>query len=217
MIKVNLLRNKVGETHTYQAGGTLGGGLGGGGGGGTSLQNIELREAVIKIILMLMFTLGLMFFESQNIRSLQAEQARVDAQVAETEAQNQAKAREVESVKDVETQARELEDKLKILKLLSRLRLREVKTLDFVQSSIPEKVWLKTITYESVKDKVENGNFNFTGNAVATEDLTEFVKRLEDSAYLYEVIVMKNQEVPLQNQKNVMRDFQFTAQVEVKL
>lgn len=206
MIKVNLLRNKVGDSPTSLAGSTR----------AVSVDNLEVKETLIKLFLILVFTLGLMVFESQNLRSLQAEVSRLQTQVNELEAQNQAKLKEVEGVKDIENQARELEDKLKILKLLSKLRLREVKTLDFVQSSIPEKVWLKTMTYEADKEKVEAGHFNFTGNAVATEDLTEFVKRLEDSAYLYEVIVMKNQEVGVNQQKSVIRDFQFTAQVEVK-
>lgn len=208
MIKVNLLRNKVNDgSATLQASG---------GAAPVSIQNIELRDALTKLALILVCTIVLMFFESQNLRSLQAEVGRISGQVTEMEAAAAAKAKEVEGVKDIETQARELEDKLKILRLLSRLRLREVKTLDFIQSSIPEKVWLKTLVYESEKDKVEFGHFSFNGNAVSTEDLTEFVKRLEDSAYLYEVIVMKNQEVPIASQKNVMRDFQFTAQVEVK-
>lgn len=208
MIKVNLLRNKVVDSGpTLQASG---------GAAPVNMQNLELRDALTKVALILVCTIVLMFFESQNLRALQAEVVRVSAQVTEMEAAAAAKAKEVESVKDIETQARELEDKLKILRLLSRLRLREVKTLDFIQSSIPEKVWLKTLVYESEKNKIEYGRFNFNGNAVSTEDLTEFVKRLEDSAYLYEVIVMKNQEVPIPSQKNVMRDFQFTAQVEVK-
>lgn len=210
MIRVNLLRNKVGDSGTMPVGG-------GSAAATVNLDNLEMRESLVKIGLILVFTLVLMFFESQNLRSLQAQLSAQQARVNEKQAEAQAKATEVEGIKDIENQARELEDKLKILKLLSRLRLREVKTLDFIQSSIPEKVWLKGMTYESHKDKLESGNFNFVGNAVSTEDLTEFVKRLEDSAYLYEVIVMKNQEVPVSgNQKNMMRDFQFTAQVEVK-
>ncbi|MBX3021505.1 MAG: PilN domain-containing protein [Bdellovibrionales bacterium] len=211
MIKVNLLRNKVNDGPTLQSVGPGGSHV-----ASSSGASAEMREALIKVAFLLMFTVILMFFESQNLRNLQAEAVRLSVRVTELEAQAVEKAKEVEAVKDIETQARELEDKLKILRLLSRLRLREVKTLDFIQSSIPEKVWLKTLVYESDKDRVEFGKFNFAGNAVTTEDLTEFVKRLEDSAYLYEVIVMKNQEVPIPSQKNVMRDFQFTAQVEVK-
>jgi len=203
MIKVNLLRNRVGDTAVGMP-------------SSSGSSSDDTREALIKIVFIVLFTLGLMMFESQNIRSLNEERARIQATVNDLELQAQAKATEVESIKDVAQQAQELEDKLKVLKLLSKLRLREVKTLDFMQSSIPEKVWLKNIKYDSEKNDVEQGRFEFDGNSVTTEDLSEFVKRLEDSAYLAEVIVVKNQETSGPGKSGGLREFQFTADVEVK-
>jgi Tfp pilus assembly protein PilN len=156
-----------------------------------------------------------MIYESQNIRALNEQLMRKNQEIQNLTADNAARAAEVLKVKDIEVQAKELEDKLKILKLLSKLRLREVKTLDFMQSSIPEKVWLKDITYESDKIHVEAGHFQFAGAAVATEELTEFVRRLEDSAYLTDVIVVRNQEVSVNKSTN-LREFLFTAEVENK-
>lgn len=201
MIKINLLRNRVQDTAVV------------GDAGASSVSSDNLREGIVKIAFVLLFTLGLMLYENQNIRSLNEEQARLQAQSTQMLAQNAAKEADVLKVKDIEIQAKELEDKLKILKLLSKLRLREVKTLDFMQSSIPEKVWLKAINYESDKVRVEAGHFQFSGNSVGTEELTEFVKRLDDSAYLMDVIVVKNQEVPV-NKSTTMREFLFTAEVE---
>jgi Tfp pilus assembly protein PilN len=199
MIRVNLLKNRVQDPAIASVGATEGGN--------------ETREALIKIAFILIFTLGLMMFESQNIRQLNEERARVQATVNDLQQQVTAKSKEVDGIKDIAQQAQELEDKLKVLKLLSKLRLREVKTLDFMQSSIPEKVWLKAITYASTKDHAEDGRFQFTGNAVNTEDLTEFVKRLEDSAYMDNVIVIKNAEVSGPKKAGGMRDFLFTAEV----
>ena len=209
MIRVNLIRNRVADA---PGGGTS---VSASGGGGSE----EIREVLIKIAFILLFTLGLMMFESQNIRTLTEEQSRTQAMVSELEVQAQAKAVEVEAIKDIAHQAQELEDKLKVLKLLSKLRLREVKTLDFMQSSIPEKVWIKNIRYEASKEEkvnVEFGRYQFDGNAVTTEDLSEFVRRLEDSAYLAEVIVIKNQETAGPGKTGGLREFQFTADVEVK-
>jgi Tfp pilus assembly protein PilN len=201
MIRVNLLKNRVSDQTTMQK-------------GGDTETSADVRDTIFKIGFLLIFTLGLMVFEGQNIRKLNDEAARLQVRISELETQSAAKAAEADGVKDVENQARELEDKLKVLKLLSKLRLREVKTLDFMQSSIPEKVWLKTISFESEAGNVEEGRFSFVGNAVATEDLSEFVKRLEDSAYLTEVIVVKNQEVNATGKGGVVRDFTFTAEVE---
>jgi Tfp pilus assembly protein PilN len=203
MIKVNLLRNRVAEgAQTETVMGSAGGGD-------------QARESLVKLGAILLPTIGLMFYEHQTISSLNETQSRLQAEGATLQSQNTAKLAEVAKVKDVEIQAKELEDKLKILKLLSRLRLRGVKTLDFMQSSIPEKLWLKSIVYDSDKARVESGHFTFQGHSVATEDLTEFVKRLEDSAFLQDVIVVKNQEITM-GKNAVLREFLFTAEVENK-
>ena len=202
MIRVNLLRNRVVDQTATTVQETEG--------------SSETRDSLVKLAFMLMIPAGLMVLEGQSIQALNAESNRLSVQVSELENQAAAKAQEVESVKDIEVQAKELEDKLKILKLLSRLRLREVKTLDFMQSSIPEKVWLKSIAFEADKVQVEQGRFQFNGLAVATEDLSEFVKRLEDSAYLSEVIIIKNQETQMSGKGGTVREFLFTADVEGK-
>lgn len=200
MIKVNLLRSRVQDTPT-SAGTSLGGG------------GSEAREGLVKIVAILIFPIALMLYESQNIRALNEEQNRLQAQVNKLQTDLAAKNTEADKLKDVELQAKELEDKLKIFKLLSKLRLRHVKTLDFVQSSIPEKVWLKTVNYDSDKARVDSGHFQISGFATATEELTEFVRRLDDSAYLTDVIVVKNQEVQSTKQTS-LREFVFTAEVE---
>lgn len=202
MIRVNLIRNRVQDTTVV--------------GSASSGSSDELREGLVKVAFIVLFTVGLMMYESSSIRALNEDRARLQANINELETQAQSKAAEVEAIKDIARQAQELEDKLKVLKLLSKLRLREVKTLDFMQSSIPEKVWLKAINYDQRKENVEAGHFQFEGNAVGTEDLTEFVKRLEDSAYLNEVIVIKNQEINGPAKTGSLRDFQFTAEVEIK-
>lgn len=202
MIRVNLLKNRVSDQPTQMTSAPSSSG--------------DARDTIVKIAFLMISTVALMIYEGQNIRKLNDESSRLQAQISEFEAQAQAKAQEAEGVKDVEHQARELEDKLKILKLLSKLRLREVKTLDFMQSSIPEKVWLRNIVFEADNNNVEDGRFQFVGNAVATEDLSEFVKRLEESAYLSEVIVVKNQEVPVSGRSASVREFMFTAEVENK-
>ncbi|NJL24920.1 MAG: hypothetical protein HC902_06930 [Calothrix sp. SM1_5_4] len=203
MIRVNLLKSRVGDTQTS----TVQEGASGQG---------EMRENLTKVFFIAIFTVALMFYESQNLETLGGEQRRIQVQIQELEAQLDVKNKEIESVKDVEAQAAELEDKLKVLKMLSRLRLREVKTLDFMQSSIPEKVWLKSVSFQADRDKPDQGLFDFRGVSVVTEDLTEFTKKLEDSAYLYEVIVLKNQDVPATGRVGSLREFHFTAQVETK-
>lgn len=209
MIRVNLARNRVSDHQATSKTAAYGTSF--------SSSSSDSRDALVKVALLLLPVLGLMLYENQTIHALNAEQIRLQNEVNKINQEAQAKAKEIETVKDIEVQAKELDDKLKILKTLSRLRLREVKTLDFVQNAIPEKVWLKSLMYEADKDKVDQGKFVINGLAVSTEDLTDFVKRLEESAYMSDVIVMKNQEVsPSSSRKVLLRDFNFTAQVEVQ-
>lgn len=194
MIKVNLLRNRV-QTQT-------------GVGAETGIQyedeSSQTRNAIVKIILMGIFVLGLMLYESHNLDLLRNENAVINNEVQNLQATVQQKINEADSLKDVEVRARELADKLKLLKHLSKLRLREVKTLDFVQTAIPERLWLTTLAYEQDR-------FEFEGVTVSTPDLSEFAKRLDDSAYLNDVIVVRNKEI---GEKDGYREFQFTAMVE---
>ncbi len=202
MIKINLVRNRVGsssgETQIIDTG---------------SVSSSGNRELLVKFAMLSLFTIALILYESSNVGGLKAQQADLQNQLTQLQTESAAKAAEVEAVKDVEVQAKELQDKIKLIKLLSQLRLREVKTLDFMQSSIPEKVWLSTLNFETEKDKMEEGRFSFSGNAMTTEDLGEFVKRLENSGYLEQVIVVKNQEIQVPNASSY-REFLFTAEVE---
>lgn len=207
MIKVNLLRNRAGDTQTN-----------------TRLTSTavaaptaeganEQKELLMKMLFIFAFVGGLMWYEKWNLDSIRQEQNELAATLAELQSQVEIKAKEVEGVKDIEQQAKELEDKLKILTLLSKLRLREVKTLDFMQSSIPDKVWLRQIGYQAVKESPIEGRFRFEGKALTTDDLGDFVKRLDTSAYLNNVIVTKNQEIS-ENRAGLIREFTFTADVE---
>src|SRR4051812_36323123 len=116
MIKVNLLRNRVGDT-TQMAQTSM---ASGGGPSSSGVSN-EAREALVKGMVVVMFTAGLMFYENRNITALQSRQATLTAEIAQLEERATAKAAEAEAIKDIENQSRELEDKLKILKTLSRL------------------------------------------------------------------------------------------------
>jgi Tfp pilus assembly protein PilN len=204
MIRVNLLRNRVAEPGTEAVAIQQGS------------DNTYVRDGLVKLFMIMVGVLGLWMYEGSHKKTLQQEQIRVQAELDQLTAQAADKAKEADTVKDIEVQAKELEDKLKVLKFLSRLRLREVKTLDFMQSSIPEKVWLTDLKYEASKDQPEAGHYSFEGGAVTTDELTDFVKRLENSAYLSDVILIKNIEMPMAGKSLTTREYLFTADVKTQ-
>ncbi len=206
MIRINLIRNKV------QDGATQVGEPGGGGSGG---DKSEVRLALVKLFLMLLPMIALYFFEHQNLDQMKSQVAGLRQQMQILEGEAAQKQLEADSVADVEEQAKELEDKMAVIRNLSRLRLREIKTLDLMQSVIPEKVWLKKVEYEADAEDITTGLFNVSGGAGTTEDLSEFVKRLEESRYLNRVIIVKNQELEIGKAGQLVRDFNFRAGVGV--
>ncbi len=204
MIKVNLLRNRIQDPNadtTFQA---------------LTVDSSGNRDNIVKIACLLVFVVSIFVYESQSLRTLDNQRNIVQVQVNELEAKAQEKLAELESVKDIAKEAEELTAKLIVLKNLSRLRIREVKTMDFMQSSVPEKLWLKSISYESDPKVPDQGRYQFIGNAVTTPDLSEFVKRLDESHYLKGVVAVRDQEVEGPGRTGNIREFQVLAEVESK-
>lgn len=204
MIRINLIRNRVQDTDGATAVGVDSG----------SESASEMRSAIFKLVMILLPMVALYLWEHNHLDTLQSRVAGLRAQLQNLENQAAIKEQEAVGVSDVEKQAKELQDKLAIIRMLSKLRLREIKTLDFIQSAIPERVWLRAIGYTSSLTDFHGGSFKVLGGAASTEDLSEFVKRLEESSYLKQVIVVKNQEAEFGLTGKALRDFDFRAQVE---
>lgn len=169
--------------------------------------SVSARDVLVKILVVVLGTAGLMLYERQNLDQLNLDLAQVQAQDQQVKAQVQAKSAELAKLKDIEPLAQGLNDKLNLLREYSKQRITELQSMDYVQSIIPERVWLRAVHFD-------NHRFQFMGNAVETVDLTEFVSKLENSAYFKDVIVVQDREKKVQS--GMIRDFEFTAREEVK-
>ena len=169
----------------------------------------DVRSLVTKAAVMLIGTLGLWMYEKQNIDRLSGEMAVVNAELNKVRQEQAKKAGELEKLKDIEPQAQALSDKLKVLRAYSKQRLENLQSLDYIQSVIPERVWLSSVNYETKR-------YRLTGNSMETVDLTEFVNKLEGSAYFQDVIVIQDTEKPIQPTGKI-REFEMTARSGVKV
>jgi Tfp pilus assembly protein PilN len=160
------------------------------------------RDVLVKAFVIALGTLALIIYEKQNIDQLNSQRGALTAQLNQIREQSEKKNAELKELKDIEPQAQALNDKLNILKEYSKLRLQQLQCLDFVQSIIPERVWLRSVKYE-------NRRYQILGNAVETVDLTDFVQKLEGSAYFQDVIVLQDREKPMQQGK--IREFELSA------
>ena len=177
MIKVNLLKNRSmqgGGDTTYAVSIDRGG-------------NEAQKEAVIKIMLMAVFAVILVFVENHNVDSLKEEQQRYMIQLNELQGQVDKLKAETAKVADLEKQSKELEDKMKIMKQLSKTRLRELKALDYLQTIMPERVWLVSLNYQDEK-------FNLRGFALTDDDLTDLIQAMDKSVFFTDVILMQAKE-----------------------
>lgn len=175
MIKINLVKSRITE------------------GTGASQANIDFdattssarTEGLIKLILMSGFVVGAVLYRGNQIDELSAKAAQLQQQLSEAQTVLNQKIEEAASKGALESEARELENKLSIIRDLSGLRLVEVKALDFIQSVVPEKLWLNSISYS-------NSKFSILGTSISDEEINEFINALEESPYFTEVILLQS-------------------------
>lgn len=199
MIKVNLLRSRaesVGE-ETFAISSSQGGAA-------SSLSKSEQIEVLKKLAVASLATVCLFVYEWYNV-DIQSQKARkAQAEVRDVERRLKAVKDELDNYKDVQQESKILEDKISILKALSKVRLREVKSLDFLQSITPEAVWYQKVEY---KDKV----FKLDGFAITDDALSQLIKELESSIYFTDVILMKASEA--KQDSGTVKAFQIQANI----
>lgn len=192
MIRVNLARNRV----DVQAGDMT-----------LEVDNEgreQLKVALVKILVLAIFPGLLIFTEKYNLDNLRLQMAQISAQANQITTETQQKTQELNQLKAAIPGAESAALKLRLLGKMSKLRLRELISLDVVQSVIPERVWLKDLTFQ-------NEQYSFKGGAVETSDLSEFVSKLEASAYFKDVIVIQDKE---SSNGGKGREFELSASVE---
>ncbi|MBC86662.1 MAG: hypothetical protein CL677_05735 [Bdellovibrionaceae bacterium] len=173
MIRINLINNKVAADEA-------------GGGQGILITNDKQgqRENIIKVILMLTAVVGLYFYESHNIDQLTAQFKAKKAQADKGVAEINELRKTAGKAEEVEKEINQLQEKLNILQELSKKRLRELKALDFLQTMIPDGVWLSNVSYDGQ-------GVQFKGSALNDKEMEVFVSGLNESSYFDEVVVLK--------------------------
>lgn len=202
MIKVNLIKTKLSsqggvtqEQSTIM--GTVGTSLGSVGG-----DQVELFK---KLGLMVILPVLLVIYEQYNVGNLNDAFKRLSNQTVQLQGQKSQKQSELQNMQSSEMNINEFQKKMEILKSLGKQRLREIKALDFIQTVIPEQVWLTEIEYPGDK-------FTLKGYAVTDSDLDAFIQRVESRSYFRDVVLLKSDEVKLSG--GAVRQFVVQAGLE---
>lgn len=161
---------------------------------------------LIKVLVLVGGVIALNFYEKSALESLRAQLQQVNAQQSQLQSQLDQKNSELQTLGSVQTDSKVLEDKMKLLKNLSRLRLREVKSLDFIQSIVPARVWLTQMN-------INKDSYIIKGRSRDATSVSMFVNRLEDGGYFSDVVLTKDNE--LRERGYELRDFEIIARSEV--
>lgn len=170
MIKVNLLRNRgsgksANETQTFVADESV----------QFTVESTETEGAnpVVKVLVMLLWTVGLIVWEQYNIGQL-------DKQISSLSAQSQQITSDIAALQPDLAQAEKtnkdyaaFKNKVDLVKKLGRLRLREIRALDHLQNIIPEKAWFTNISFVEDKFLVEG----VAANDQILDNLIEGIRR----------------------------------------
>ena len=210
MIRVNLLQNRGASSRQAAANATSGETIDfviGGTSGGTSAGSAANKAIAKNLVILLLFPGALIFYESYNLGIMRTKANQIALQVSERQQALQAKQNEIAQSADLKVKAKELANKIALLKVLARTRLREIKTLDFIQTNIPEKIWLKDLSFKS-------GALLMKGSAITDDDLTTFIRALEQNRSFTKVLLVQAKEV--KGKDGSAKGFEITAQVEAE-
>ena len=179
MIRINLLRNVGMST------------------GGAAVQSASIaispdlqKAAGIRLAVILLFPLAVFGYEKFNLSVLQGEVDKVNAQVTDINNQKAAFGSVAPKVERFTKEKKEIEKQADAVRELARSRLREVKTLDALQSFMPEQAWLSDL---SIKGNVVVLN----GFTLADDGVTRLIKALESSVLFSQITPTSTSKVDL--------------------
>jgi Tfp pilus assembly protein PilN len=204
MIKVNLLQNRGSTARPSQLPGTSTD-IAGNAGTYSKSEGPSSTPAVTRIVLLILGPAALMVVEQQNLSVLQSQANQLAAQVATIQATLKTKEDAIGKSGALKAKASELSNKIGILKKLAHTRLREIKALDYIQSKMPEKVWLTDYASKA-------GAVILHGFAYSDDDLNMFVRGLGNNKSFVSVLLQQAKEEKTKDRS--VKRFEVTFNVE---
>ncbi|MBX7231965.1 MAG: PilN domain-containing protein [Bdellovibrionales bacterium] len=174
---------------------------------GVSFSQLKQKKnLILNLLIILSLPVGLIYYERQEINKLKNKSNLISAEVADLDQALNNKKTEIENSSTLKEKAKELTNKISILKKLARLRIREIKAIDFIQGNIPEKVWLKDLNFK-------NGELKIHGRATTDDELSAFIHSLEKSKYFSGVLLLQAKEE--RSVEGSIKSFEISCSVEV--
>ncbi|UXR64641.1 PilN domain-containing protein [Bdellovibrio bacteriovorus] len=182
MIKINLANG----TGSGVAGASLGASLGISSDSFMGADEIR-KEALKRLVLLLVGPLALYIYESQNVPTKVAELNSKNQILAELQSYNAKAADSVAEIKKFKEDEALMEARISALEKISKDRQREIRVLDLLQTVIPEKAWLTRV-------QINPGRVNIQGLALSDFEVSQFLEALTKSVFLMDVNLVSSSE-----------------------
>ncbi len=179
MIKINLIKSKVkiegaseeAEAKVYAS----------------DDSDIDQKEIALKVVLMLVFPVLFFFYDRHELNKARQELRQVSAQANSLQQELAAKQQQVSELSGMEAEATFLSQRIEAVSELSKLRMAELRTLDFLQSITPQRVWFTSI-------QIRDDKIDINGSAIGDDDLTQLINRMEGSVNFKGVVLLKSED-----------------------
>ena len=206
MIKVNLLKNRA----TGSSGGNTEFGdmtfddnfEGAAGGFDLGAEPTDSKDIVVKVLVMLIWGVGLYSYELYNIGNLEAEHAKQQATYNTLHNEVAKKRPEVEKAKGLQAENNELNKKIELVKDLGKLRLREIRAIDHLQNIVPERVWFNIIEFK-------DNTFSVEGVSANDAELDKLLKGIRSYSTFQDVLLAKA--VEEKSKQGTLKKFTITS------
>lgn len=202
MIKINLLRDSSSSAGT--SAGVMSSG-GGSGGFSSSSGIVDGKDLLIKALLVLLPVVAYYGYDMQTVQTKKAKVEELRGQIAKTDKELAALDVQVKEVEKFMEEKRRLNSQLDTIKNLSKERLRNVKSMDALQSIMPQKAWLLEM---SIKDT----NVSLEGQAIDDIVISDFMRDLEESVFFNNVVLEASEEV--RRDEGNVKKFRIRANLE---
>lgn len=159
----------------------------GGDGGDGIVTEQTRRDALTKLLIILLAPAGLYFYEQQNIPTIRNELVRKQQLLTELQTYNAKAEGSVNEIKKIKEDERKIQSRISALEKIAKDRFREVKVLDLIQQVIPEKVWLSRVD-------IKEGKILLAGFSMSDIDISTFMESLSKSVFLQEVVLVSSSE-----------------------
>lgn len=195
MIRINLMKSKIdpvtGGDHST---------------GGRAVGKSEEKQAALKIVIILAFPALLYAYESMNLGELTQKVNVLTGQDRQIHQQIEKLKKNAKNPAQLLTEQKQIEERLLELKKLAKARVRELKALDFIQSRIPERVWLESVDYKE-------RSFVIQGAAMGDEDLNNFLARIEENRSFFSDVILRQSKEQKGN-KGTVKAFEISCNLK---